>query len=60
MARTHKFVYILSLGVPLCLIYAVPSRNCNSESDLGINLLEGTLFCIDGCVYRYNVRGVLY
>ncbi|KAG8217365.1 PRP38 family-domain-containing protein [Butyriboletus roseoflavus] len=44
------YIYFI-LGVSLFLICAVPSGNCNSESNMGVDVLEGTLFRIDRCVF---------
>lgn len=39
------------LFISLFLIYSVSSGNCDSEPDMGVDILERTLFCIDRYVY---------
>lgn len=43
------YIYFI-LGVLLFLIRAVPSGDCDSEPDMGVDVLEGALFRLDRCV----------
>lgn len=53
--QNPQVIFCLFLVLSLFLICAVLGGNCNSEPDMGVNVLEGTLFRIDRCVHQYNV-----
>lgn len=46
--------------ISLSLIRSVLSRNCDSKPDMGVDVLEGTLFRVDRCVHYCNVLEVWF